>query len=921
MGGAPAMTDVAATTPSAPVAVVSPLGRVGHVPSDQLAGAFAAGFRVASEDELAAEREREQYGGGAHMLGAGGAGAARALTFGLSDVALAEAGAEEALAAYRRVQPEATMLGEIGGTLAGLGGAAVAKGAGLAGQVLRGAAAPTGALLASGAAVEAGATAAGLGRVGGLAARAAAEGAAYGGATAITDAALGDHELTGERLFAAMGHGALLGGGVALGLAGVTRAASAAARGARAVVRRALGRATPAEIESIAAKQFGEAAPGLGSAVAEDEALRRAAAEAEKAPAGLAADALAAYREAVILRTGAPREVVEALFAAGAPGAMARNTAIYKAQDIADDMSRGLRGDLDAALQSYEAVASAAQGELKSAQIRRLIPQSRPEMTIGATDAAFTELRATVEAMRADSVAFGGGGRLRRLANRLEMHERAARAADEDAIRFIALDRAKREIGKESKTAMRAWSKDQRGEDLARHEALRDLYERPRVLLEDSAIWGDGAAGAQKALNAPWTEQIGGGVASPVASTAAFQRAFTVTEEGPWGRSIRFASPGKIDAYVRGLLSPTKDHAHAALRGWLANTERFVGAARDVLELSPSQLAAVERLQTAHAAALKRIDSGTTSVTLVNQAKALREFDQAGLGIAGIGGGALIAGPLGAAVGAAVGATAAPYATLKTIAATEALASRASAKLEGGASRWLHEAQRKLERMPLVAGRLAAAGGRIAEEYTTRRKRADAMADAPREVLREQAAVLAPNAPRIQAAAMATADRAAQYLSTALPAAVARGLGPPRQPSRDEMERWLRKARVIEDPASVVRDLEAGRLSRDGVDALRTVYPARYEALRQSLLDAIGEQAGSGKGLQMPYQDRLQLGLLLDLPTDATLDPELMRAVQATYTPEAEAAQQAAARPTPQKAPDVARHFADASERLEREEP
>ena len=135
------------------------------------------------------------------------------------------------------------------------------------------------------------------------------------------------------------------------------------------------------------------------------------------------------------------------------------------------------------------------------------------------------------------------------------------------------------------------------------------------------------------------------------------------------------------------------------------------------------------------------------------------------------------------------------------------------------------------------------------------------------------------------------------------------------------MERWLRKARVVEDPASVVRDLEAGRLSRDGVDALRTVYPARYEALRQSLLDAIGEQAGSGKGLQMPYQDRLQLGLLLDLPTDATLDPELMRAVQATYTPEAEAAQQAAARPTPQKAPDVARHFADASERLEREEP
>jgi len=906
----------AAAAPDGPIHVVSPFGVVGTVPASALALAQREGYTLATPEQVAARREQEQYGGGAHALGAVGAGAARALTFGLSDVALAEAGAQETLAAYRRVQPEATMLGEIGGTVAGLGGAAVAKGAGLAGQALRGAAAPTRAVLAAGEAVEAGAVAAGLGRVGGLTARAAAEGAAYGAAGAVTDAALGDHELTGERLFSAMGHGALLGGGAALGLAGVAGAAARAGRGAKGLVARVLRRPQPAEIEAVAARQFGEAAPGLGEAVAQDAAAQAAAAEAVKAPAGLGGAALKAYREAVILRTGAPREAVEALFAAGEKGAAARSTALYRAEELADDLSRGLRTDLDDAVRAYEHVSEAAKGGLKLEQIRRLIPESAPERTIPAMQTAFTEMREELARLRADPIAFGGAKRLKRLEGRVSMHERTGLAAADDAVRFIALDSAKREIGGEARTMMRAWGKHRRGEDLATHQALTALFERPRALLENGRVWSTAAADTQRTINAAWAAQIGGTTTGYVGSDRAFRRTFTTTEEGPWGLPVSYASPEKVDAYVRGVTSPTKDHAHIALKGWLASTEKFVQAAESVLLLTPEQVAAVARLNRARSSVTKRLAEGIDAATLANQAKALKAFDSPGLGIAGVAGGALLGGPAGAVAGAIVGGTGAPYATLKTLGSVEALQQRAAGSLEGRAVNWARGAERARRGI----ARITVPAVRIADEYDQRKRRVEAIATAPRDALREQAAAMAPQAPQIQASALATADRAAQYLTTALPAAVSRGLGPPRPPSRDEMEKWLRKARVVEDPASVVRDIEAGRLSRDGVDALRTVYPARYAALQRDLMTALAEQAGSPGGIQMPYQDRLQLGLLLDIPTDATLDPELMRAVQATYTPAAEAEQQAASKPRPQKAPNVAGHYADESERLEREE-
>lgn len=207
-------------------------GQLGTVPADQAEEAERQGFTRVTDDEYRKAGLEKDYGGIGGMAKATGEGALRGLSFGLSDVAATQLGGEEtrkAMAARKELFPVASTVGEVGGTIAPLvlsgGSGAVAKGAGVVGALPRGAAA-LGGLAERGAAhvVGEGATSL-LGRVAQkaipMAAAGAVEGSLYGGGQAISEAALGDEDLTAEKVLAAMGHGAIVGGvaGGALGAA------------------------------------------------------------------------------------------------------------------------------------------------------------------------------------------------------------------------------------------------------------------------------------------------------------------------------------------------------------------------------------------------------------------------------------------------------------------------------------------------------------------------------------------------------------------------------------------------------------------------------------------------------------------------------------------------------------------------------
>lgn len=211
------------------VQVVSPDGKIGSVPESQLDQALGSGYRMPGAADVEEARKRQEYGQGLGTeLRAGTEGAARALSFGTSDLALQALGADaEGLAERKARNPYAEGIGEgiglIGGTLAtgGLGalGAGVrgaeALGAGatrLAGGALAGLAEREGAGVASRALV-AGASKA----VGG-----AVEGGLFGLGQGISEASLGDPEDAANTLLAHATMGALFGGGLgaAVGTAG-----------------------------------------------------------------------------------------------------------------------------------------------------------------------------------------------------------------------------------------------------------------------------------------------------------------------------------------------------------------------------------------------------------------------------------------------------------------------------------------------------------------------------------------------------------------------------------------------------------------------------------------------------------------------------------------------------------------------------
>jgi hypothetical protein len=95
--------------------------------------------------------------------------------------------------------------------------------------------------------------------------------------------------------------------------------------------------------------------------------------------------------------------------------------------------------------------------------------------------------------------------------------------------------------------------------------------------------------------------------------------------------------------------------------------------------------------------------------------------------------------------------------------------------------------------------------------------------------------------------------------------------------------KFARAVQVVEDPLSVFDELEAGTLTRDHVQALRTVYPDIYNDIRLKVADELSL-------LKQPpaFERRIQLGTLLDLPTDKSLRPSSIAAAQAGYQQQAQ---------------------------------
>jgi hypothetical protein len=237
----------------------SPQGEIHDVPAEQASEALHMGGRVATEAERHKAAMEAKYGGAGGAAIAGGAGLARGATVGLSDPAavgvakalggkaLAEKTREtlsEAKEAHPYVSGAAELAGAVLPTLVAPE-AEAGEAAGLLRTGVRTVGAPARALSAIGEAagslVPRAAEGAGLGtRMLAAAvkhgATGAAEGALFGAGNEISEATLGDHDLTAEKLMAGLGHGAVMGGLFGAGLGAGGEAAGSAAKSLAGIV-------------------------------------------------------------------------------------------------------------------------------------------------------------------------------------------------------------------------------------------------------------------------------------------------------------------------------------------------------------------------------------------------------------------------------------------------------------------------------------------------------------------------------------------------------------------------------------------------------------------------------------------------------------------------------------------------------------
>jgi hypothetical protein len=77
---------------------------------------------------------------------------------------------------------------------------------------------------------------------------------------------------------------------------------------------------------------------------------------------------------------------------------------------------------------------------------------------------------------------------------------------------------------------------------------------------------------------------------------------------------------------------------------------------------------------------------------------------------------------------------------------------------------------------------------------------------------------------------------------------------------------------------TVLRDMAAGRVTKQQVDAIREVYPAMY----QDIVQRVHERLASLKE-PLDYSQKVQLSMLLGVPADETMDPHFVQTMQQTF--------------------------------------
>jgi hypothetical protein len=897
-----------------------------------LGSALRSGQLRLSTPEETQERElQREYGDSAGT--AFGEGVLRELTFGASDYVIPEvasrfrlseglseadrrierirvrAGARQAVRERRARNENAATFGEITGSIAPLlipGGGALRPLSGV-GRALRGATAiPRGSAMI-GDAIASGVTRFVAGQTPGLGRRVLARGIGMGTGGAVegsiagvrqvlTEDALGEADLTAERVLAGGGLGALFGGGAGVLFGGGSALLGEGMRSAFRGGRQLLSQTGETLSRAWQSRTGRELRPGVAELVADG------------------------YARASSFVSGADQDTLRRFVDVGPEGRRVREL-VRRGDEVLEEGTRRIRSDLTALEEVSAHVQDFARGRLKRQPIARTIRTDTINEQLQAAQNAIGRSQSLADDILANPHIYSGAGGVaqgRALATAVrgygdDLANAMARAADDPAEAsadiFIALDRMKRTIGQ----------LQGRTRDPEAQRVLRDLYESEfRPLLENEAVWGAPVATMQRETNAAWTRYL--------TRRADFERQFLAEGERDVVDGFRRLSegdPAKLRAFLGRVGSASNDRADETFREVLDAQSHLSDAVVKHFDV-PEDLA---RSAGGARAGLDRIRRTLAEVT--ESAETLNQYRS--LSSAGSVERAIIGGDIGTSIAGAPGALVAgalfnPGQAIRVLSVLDRMQQETSSKIvesvRGFLGRTVKSGREATARVGRGAGRIVRRAPAVTvRAYQDKIREINSATSDPKMLaqrLGEGTRSISGDAPRVQQNIQTTAVRAMQYLQSQIPpqnrAAHAR-LFPqrePRAPAHGEMVRFMRAVHAVEEPLSILDELAARRLRRASVDAVRAVYPRLYQ---QIVTEMTRELAASER--EPSYQDRLALGILFGVPTDPSLRPAFIATIQASHAAQSGPPQQQPSAAPTREAPDVAGQLVSETQRIE----
>jgi hypothetical protein len=105
-------------------------------------------------------------------------------------------------------------------------------------------------------------------------------------------------------------------------------------------------------------------------------------------------------------------------------------------------------------------------------------------------------------------------------------------------------------------------------------------------------------------------------------------------------------------------------------------------------------------------------------------------------------------------------------------------------------------------------------------------------------------------------------------------------------PSNQEFETFMRYVNAVDQPLQVIDKIADGTVTPEETEALKVVHPDLFARLQRRVMDGILD-----KGSEVPYQAKLTLSAIFDIPTDYTLQPEFIAEMQNLFADQDQGAQ------------------------------